>query len=441
MTTLARRFRDRAEAGRLLAAKLTAYAGRRDVHVVALPRGGVAVGFEIAAALGAPLDVLPVRRLRVPGYEETAMGAVAPGGVRVLNETIVRSHGIADSVIASVAAAEERALDDGLRLYRGGRPPLLVRGRTVLLVDDGLATGATMRAAVAALRAQAPRRIVAAAPIAAASAIAALRGEVDEVVCVAAPIALYGIGLWYEDFAPTTDDEVLDLLARAAGEMRSPAPGPAGERLVKLPVDGVTLEGALGLPDGARGIVLFAHGSASNRHSARNRYVATRLEEAGFGTLRLDLLTVEEQALDERTGRFRFDIPLLGRRVAGAVEWLRRSPDTQELPVGCFGASTGAAAALVAAAEHTGVVAAVVSRGGRPDLAGPALPRVDAPTLLIVGGNDLPVIAINRAAAAQLRVEHRIEIVPSATHLFEEAGAIATVAELSKEWFIRHLRG
>ena len=147
----------------------------------------------------------------------------------------------------------------------------------------------------------------------------------------------------------------------------------------------------------------------------------------------------DEQAEDERTRRLRFDIPLLARRVSGAIDWLRQRADTRHLSIWCFGASTGAAAALVASAEHAGVVGAVVSRGGRPDLAGPALPRVAAPTLLIVGGNDIPVIAINEAAAGQLRVEHRIEIVPGATHLFEEPGAIATVAELSRAWFSRHL--
>jgi putative phosphoribosyl transferase len=211
-----RRFRDRAEAGRVLAAKLAAYASRPDVLVLALPRGGVPVGYEVARALGAPLDVYLVRKLGVPGQKELAMGAIATGGARVLNKAVVDALRIPPETIEAVAAAEQLELERRERLYRGNRPPPDVRGRTVILVDDGLATGATMRAAVAALRQQQPARIVVAVPIASPSTCEELRAEVDEVVCAVTPEPFYAIGLWYEDFAPTTDEEVRALLERAA---------------------------------------------------------------------------------------------------------------------------------------------------------------------------------------------------------------------------------
>jgi putative phosphoribosyl transferase len=215
--------------------------------------------------------------------------------------------------------------------------------------------------------------------------------------------------------------------------------GNGDERLVRIAAGPVTLEGNLSLPEGARGVVLFAHGSGSSRHSPRNRHVAKLLNEAKLATLQVDLLTSDEEAIDLQTAHLRFDIALLADRLVRATDWLAQQPDTRHLPVGYFGASTGAGAALVAAAERADVVAAVVSRGGRPDLAGPALLRVRAPTLLIVGGNDFPVIELNRRALAQLRCEKRLVIVPGATHLFEEPGALDEVARLAREWFERYV--
>lgn len=200
------------------------------------------------------------------------------------------------------------------------------------------------------------------------------------------------------------------------------------------------LEGSLVAPPGARGVVLFAHGSGSSRHSPRNRFVAGVLQRAGLGTLLMDLLTPEEEAVDQRTAHLRFDIGLLAQRLVAATDWLREHPETDKLAVGYFGASTGGGAALVAAAERPDVARAVVSRGGRPDLAGPALDRVRAPTLLIVGGEDVPVVALNREAMGQMRgVEVRLEVIPGATHLFEEPGALEEVARLASEWFLTHL--
>ena len=211
------------------------------------------------------------------------------------------------------------------------------------------------------------------------------------------------------------------------------------DRLIQIRVGQVALEGNLSLPERAGGVVLFAHGSGSSRHSPRNRHVARMLNRANLATLLVDLLTPEEEALDVWTVHLRFDIGLLTGRLIGATDWLTQHPDTRHLRVGYFGASTGAGAALVAAAERPDVVGAVVSRGGRPDLAGPALARVRAPTLLIVGGYDLQVIQLNRVAFAQLHSEKELVIVPGATHLFEEPGTLDEVAQLAREWFERYL--
>ena len=208
---------------------------------------------------------------------------------------------------------------------------------------------------------------------------------------------------------------------------------------VRVPADGVMLDGDLGMPTTARGVVLFAHGSGSSRFSLRNRHVASTLRARGLATLLVDLLTVEEEAVDLRTAEVRFDIDLLARRVAGVVDWIGGASTTAGLGIGLFGASTGAAAALVAAAMRPEVVQAVVSRGGRPDLAGGALPRVQAPTLLIVGGADTLVIDLNQQAFEDLRCERQIVIVPRATHLFEEPGALDQVADLAGHWFEEHL--
>ena len=211
------RFRDRQDAGRHLAAALGSYAGRDDVLILALPRGGVPVGYEVARALGAPLDVMQVRKLGVPGHEELAMGAIASGGVRILSEGVVETLGIPERVIATVAAAEEQELDRRERVYREGRPFPEVRGRTVILVDDGLATGSTMRAAAAALRAHGAGRLVAAVPVAPRESCDALRDLVDEVICAVTPEPFLAVGEWYEDFTQTSDADVQDLLRRAAG--------------------------------------------------------------------------------------------------------------------------------------------------------------------------------------------------------------------------------
>jgi putative phosphoribosyl transferase len=433
---MAARYRNRTEAGRLLGGKLRhKYADRSDVVVLALPRGGVPVGYEVARALNAPLDVFIVRKLGLPSHPEFAIGAIASGGVRVIDRAAMSRFGVTDEDLAVVAAAEERELERRERRYRGGLPAPDVTDKTLILVDDGLATGATMVAAATALRAQRPARLVVAVPVASPETCDAFREIVDDVVCVATPEPFYAVGLWYEDFSETSDEEVHELLGRAAREV----PRAGLEREVRLVAGGITREGTLVVPSGARGVVLFAHGSGSSRHSPRNRFVAEQLREGGLATLLMDLLSAEEEAIDARTRQLRFDIGLLAERLVGAIEWLGREPAMSELPVGLFGASTGGGAALVAAAARPDVVEAVVSRGGRPDLAGDALPRVQAPSLFIVGGRDEQVIELNRQAMARMHAPVRLEIVPGATHLFEEPGALEQVARLAGEWFVRYL--
>jgi putative phosphoribosyl transferase len=438
------RYRDRFEAGAVLAGQLSGLAGRQDLLVLALPRGGVPVAFEVARRLGAELDVFVVRKLGVPGQEQLAMGAIASGGIRVLNESVIEALGIDAETIDAVAAKEQRELERQEHLFRRDRPAPRIEGRTVVLVDDGLATGSTMLAALRALRQQSPARVIVAVPVAAAETCELMQDDADEVVCAATPEPFHAVGLWYEDFEQTSDEEVRELLERAQAERQASRSQQAREEAREVRVDvpagqRVALEGDLAVPEDAIGVVLFAHGSGSSRHSPRNREVARVLQRSRLATLLIDLLTPEEAEAERYTRHLRFDIDLLADRVVAAVRWLSRHPRTQHLPIGCFGASTGAAAALVAAAREPGLVRAVVSRGGRPDLAGEELAAVRAPTLLIVGGEDHRVIEMNREAFRALRTVKELQIVPGATHLFEEPGALERVAQLAAEWFVRHL--
>ncbi len=442
---MAQVFRDRRDAGRRLGERLAPLARERPV-VIGLPRGGVPVAFEVARALGAPLDVLVARKIGAPGNPELGIGAIAEGGVRVLNDFALRALQLSPEEIEHSAARAERELDERLARYRGPeRAPVAVEGRTAILVDDGIATGGTVRAALRALRARDPLRLVLAVPVAAQESLDALAAECDEIVCLQAPEPMWAIGYWYEQFGQTSDDEVRALLAQAATGSApaeaarvsvSAADDPPSRRQVRIAVPGEQeIAGDLTVPEGAGGIVVFAHGSGSSRHSPRNRDVAAALNGAGLATLLIDLLTVAEEQQRANV----FDIELLAERLAAASAWVRAQPELSGLQLGSFGASTGAGAALWAAADLGDQVRAVVSRGGRPDLAAPRLGAVRAPTLLIVGGHDRVVIELNREALAQLRCEAELEIVPGATHLFEEPGTLEQVAQLAIDWFTRHL--
>jgi putative phosphoribosyl transferase len=431
------RFHDRVDAGRALAQQLRQYAGRSDVLVLGLPRGGVVVAGEVAEALGLQFDIWLVRKLGVPDQPELALGAISSGDVVYVDERLVRELGIPSDAIQSAVERERRELARRERVYRRGRPAPRIRGRTLLVVDDGIATGSTMRAALVSLQSLSPARIVVAVPVAACEAQGDLADLVDEYVCLASPQPFNAVGAWYDEFAETSDEEVIAWLDRLAPADPGAEPN---VRTIELEAGGVPLSGDLALPSRASALVVFAHGSGSSRKSPRNRWVARALGDAGLGTLLLDLLTPEEDAREAAGAQLRFDVERLAQRLVAACDVARTLPECRALPLGLFGASTGAAAALIAATMRPEAVGAVVSRGGRPDLAGPWLHEVLAPTRLIVGGADTEVLALNRQALAQLRCPKDLVIVPGATHLFEEPGALEQVAEATSAWFSSHLR-
>jgi putative phosphoribosyl transferase len=424
-------FVDRQDAGRRLAERLRSLASEKTV-VLGLPRGGVPVAFEVAQSLHAPLDVLLVRKLGVPFQPELAMGAIGEDGVRVLNDRVLAQVGVSANELHDTETRERQELKRRAERYRGRRARVDLTGCTAILIDDGIATGSTARAACEVARLHGASRIVFASPVAPPSAIDQLRTEADEVVVLETPTRFYAIGQFYGDFSQTPDEEVVRLLEAAHKDGVDP---PVHDEEIEVRIDDdVMLPGHLTVPEGASMIVLFAHGSGSSRHSPRNLFVAEMLNRAGLGTLLMDLLTRDEEV---NRGNV-FDIDLLADRLSGATEWLRHHPAGVRNLIGYFGASTGAAAALWTAAEPDAGIAAVVSRGGRPDLAGPRLAAVHAPTLFIVGGDDAAVLALNREAQARMQCETQLRVVLGATHLFEEPGALDRVAVLARDWFLRH---
>lgn len=418
---------DRRAAGRQLGAALQHLAAGRPL-ILGLPRGGVPVAHEVATALGAPLDVLVVRKIGAPSNPEFAIGAVGEDGSIVADEAVASDLGINSDDLHQMAQRQSEEIKRRVRAYRNGRPMMDVLNRTTIVVDDGLATGSTAAAAVAVLRHLGAARVIVAVPTGAREAVRRLKSLADEVVCLSTPEWFQSVGQQYRDFAQTSDEEVTSLLSVAHGSRDA-------EVLIPLKPP-IVLHGRFTIPSNAFGVVVFAHGSGSSRLSPRNQAVAHDLNASGIGTLLFDLLT-DGEARDRANT---FDIPLLASRLEHARQWLREQPLTQHLPVGLFGASTGAAAALVAAAHDPTGVRAIVSRGGRPDLAGADLPRVMAPTLLIVGGLDLEVLGLNRDARDQMTCESEIAVVPGATHLFEEPGTLHEASRLAREWFTRHLR-
>jgi putative phosphoribosyl transferase len=427
------RFRDRHDAGRQLAALLQPLRDERPV-VVGILRGGVPVAAEIAAALDAPLDVTVVRKIGAPQNPEFAIGALAEGGVQVFSERLLGALGLSEAELADLIARGERELAERLSRCRGGHEAASLEGRTAILVDDGLAAVRSALAGVRSLRRRGAARVILAVPVAAPESARELRRHADEVVCVEEPADLWAVGFWYEDFRPTTDEEVATLLEKYGVRSAERATDPLEqESVIRLGAE-LSLSGDLIVPAGARGVVAFAHGSGSSRASPRNRAVARAVSRAGFATLLFDLLTPSE----ERERANVFDIALLSSRLRLASEWLGEREDVGSLPLGFFGASTGAAAALSAAAELGERVGAVVSRGGRPDLARD-LGAVRAPTLLIVGGADRQVLELNRESQRQLHCPCRLAVIPGATHLFEEPGALEEVCRLATDWFDIHL--
>lgn len=428
-------FQDRADAGRQLAARLATYPLPRPL-VLGLPRGGLPVALEVAQQLGAELDVLVVRKVGSPGNPEYAIGAVGENGVVVLDHAARRQLHLTSEYVDHLAANELKEVDRRVNAYRGGCLRLGIAGRNVIVVDDGLATGSTAAAAITVVRHFGAAHVTLAVPVGSTEAVERLSAMADEVVCLSTPEPFYAVGQHYRDFGQVSDGEVVAIL-RAHPRARERAVDVAKvDEDVTITFGGMALPGHLSVPAGASGIVLFAHGSGSSRLSPRNVAVAKVLQGAGLGTLLFDLLSDDEA--DVRTNVF--DIELLADRLVQTTLWLRAREDVGALPLGYFGASTGAAAALVAAAQCPEHVAAVVSRGGRPDLAGGWLEKVQAPTLLVIGGHDYAVIDLNREAQRHLRCTNLLEIVRGATHLFEEPGTLAQAARLAQTWFLTHLQ-
>lgn len=429
---------DRIDAGRKLARHL---AERKhelgldggDVVVVGLPRGGLPVASEVAIELGAPLDVILVRKLGVPFQPEVAMGAIGEGGVRVISDHVVEMAGITPDELAAVERRERMELERRAARYRSGRPRHVLTGRVVVIVDDGIATGATARAACQVARAHNVARLILAMPVAPPDWVERLGSEADELVTLLTPAFFHSVGQFYRDFSQTTDDDVVEILGRA---VENGAPEAGRDEDVTIRIGDKELGGHLTVPAEAKGLVIFAHGSGSSRHSPRNRLVAEVLNEAGLATLLFDLLTPHEET--DRANVF--DIELLGHRLGEVTEQVRADPGLGDLAIGFFGSSTGAAAALHAAAELGSEIAAVVSRGGRPDLAASVLHTVVSPTLLIVGGADTQVLELNERAKEHMSCEARLDVIPGATHLFEEPGALEATAQAAALWFVAQLQ-
>jgi putative phosphoribosyl transferase len=420
-------FQDRVEAGKILAEKLAKYAAEKPV-ILALPRGGLPVAAEIATRLKATLDILAVKKIGAPGHPELAIGAISEDGIPVLNEELVAALDSERLYIAKTSKEKAEEVKSQVTAYRKVMPLVSVNGRPVILVDDGLATGATMEAAVRVLKDRGASKIIVAVPVASREAYEKVREAVDEILALAVPREFYAVGQFYHDFCEVSDEDAIAIL-KCQGPARR---GESEETSIDLLTEAGPVKGDLVVPPHAKGIILFAHGSGSSRKSPRNKLVAEALQKEGFATLLFDLLT-EEEAKDRKNV---FDIDLLADRLSLAKGWVKEFHG--RLPIAYFGASTGAAAALQAAAHDPTDLFAIVSRGGRPDMALASLPHISVPTLLLVGGEDGQVISLNRAAYDRLP-RGRLVIIPGAGHIFEEPGKIEEVVEYAADWFQQHL--
>ena len=418
-------FVDRADAGRQLAQRLR-HLRCTDAVVLALPRGGVPVAFEVARELQAPLDVIVVRKLGVPFQPEYGFGAIGEDGARIIDDRVVRQARLTRQEIASVEARERDRLNRRLGQLRGDRAPVPLAGRTAVVVDDGIATGSTARAACLAARARGASRVIVAVPVGSVQAVASLRRDADEVICVHTPVPFTAIGDWYGDFSQVADAEFTGLLGQAptyAGT-RNAAPDPAEVRWSRASGPGRWSS----RPARAGGVR-----PRQRQQQAQPAYQFVAAANRALGTLLVDLLTPRGTQPGQRVQR------RAARDPPAITRWLSGQPGTGGLPVGYFGASTGAAATLAAVtATPRPRVAAIVSRGGRPDLVGGRLAQVQTPTLLIVGGADKVVLDLNQRARAQLKCESRLAVIPGATHLFCEPGALGQVTDLAGDWFGGH---
>jgi predicted phosphoribosyltransferase/predicted esterase len=416
------RFTDRREAAELLADRLEPELSGYGALVLGVPRGAVPMARIIADRVGGELDIVLVHKFSSYRHPEFALGSVTEEGGVYLGPGADRLN-VGEKQIEAAAHDEIRRLHEKRALLTPGRQPVEVAGRIVAIIDDGIATGATMIAAVRSVREKGAARVIVAAPVASDEAVRKLAAEGAEIVTLSVPDLFYAVSEFYDDFEQVDDEEVIKALVGSPRE-------------VVIERGGVQLKGLLTVPAGASALILFAHGSGSGRLSPRNKFVAAQLNRAGLATLLLDLLQDDEAEYQQ----FAFDTRGLAQRLEFALEWLRHgNRRLSHLTLGVFGASTGAAAAVHLAAKHPRLIRAIVSRGGRPDLAWEDLPNVSAPTLLIVGGDDEPVLSLNKEAFERLPGICAIEVVPGAGHLFEGQGELEKVAEYATKWFLRWL--
>lgn len=418
------RFENREHAGKILAEKCQKFAPL-DPVILALPRGGVPIAQQIARSLSSHLDVVFVKKIGAPRNEEFAIGAIAEDGKAILNEDIISNNKFKKDEIDAIAKDRLNEIKTRSNLYRKYIPQINLEGRNVIVVDDGLATGATMEATLLWLKTQKVKKIIVAVPVSSQDAAKKVIKLCDEFISLITPQDMWAVGMWYQNFDQVSDDEVIAIFQKQTGVSK------VVDRDVWIE-DGMNiLQGHLHVPKEAKAMVMFAHGGGSSHKSPRNQFVAKALNEAGFATLLFDLLTFNESLNRKNV----FDIELMTKRLLVATEWAKKQEP--HLPIGYFGASTGAAAALKAAADKLDIFA-VVSRGGRPDLASEKLSSVYAPTLLIVGEADEGVIELNEMAKAKLS-NCQMVLIAKATHLFEEPGTLEEVVEYALSWFKSNL--
>ncbi|MGZ3798326.1 MAG: erythromycin esterase family protein, partial [Pseudobdellovibrionaceae bacterium] len=423
-------FQNRTEAGVILADKLSHLKEeikKEKPLVLAIPRGGVPVAFEVAKKLHADLDLLIVKKIGAPDNPELAIGAISEEGAPWLNNNLIDYYGITAKEMEPLINEKLAEVKNLAFQLRGSHAAIPVEGRTLIIVDDGIATGATLRVAIQFLRQRNPKKIIIAVPVAPEATLEPLRQLADEVICLETPSPFIAVGEWYRDFSQVSEGEVLNLL-------HSPqmARAPLSQEIVYY--DGMTeLRADLQLVEETKALIVFAHESGGNRHSPGNRFVAKELNKIGFSTLLVDLLTEKETQDRENV----FNIELAIDRLLKASEAGFAHLTQAKIPLGYFGANTGAAAVLGAAAKSSRSICAIVSRGGRPDLVNKYLRRVKAPTLLIVGGEDPEVTAFNELAAERLAVSQMV-LIPQATHSFAEPEVLEEVVEYAADWFLKY---
>ncbi|RKS07952.1 putative phosphoribosyl transferase [Nocardiopsis sp. Huas11] len=425
-------FTDRSEAGRRLAERVRAYAVN-DPIVLALPRGGVPVGAELARRLDADFDVLVVRKIGLPGRPETGVGAISEDGHVYFDDLALARLRVPRQALDDTVKEERAELDRRRRVYRGERSAPRIAGRDCVVVDDGVATGGTARAALRMVRQAGPSQVVLAVPVASPEAVELLREEADALVVLSAPDNFHAVGEWYRDFDQLSDADVMAILAER-GRVR---PEENTARAVRIRAGQVYLDGDLTMPSALRGAVVMAFGEG--RTDPRWRAIASVFQRAGYATLLLDLWTeasAEDQAEAEADGD---DARAMGERLNAAVTWMRRATDAATEPLGVFGAGAAAPAALVTAAERPQDLGAVVVYGGRIDLAEASLPQVRAPALILLESRDSFVRELNEWARGRMSAQTDLRVVSGAEQLLQGAQDWRHMAVEALDWFDQHL--